>query len=286
MNKSIKIGAIILVIYLLIIIFGSFIIPFNPSDNNYSIIFSAPDSNHIMGTDNLGRDLFSRIIIGVRTTLSLAFAIAFLNVAIGLTIGTISGFTGGIFDTIIMRVVESLMTLPNFLIAICLLGIFGGGTSNVIIFLILTGWCYLAKIVRNEVMAIKNQDFIISNIACGYSPVRNIISHILPNILPSLIIVFVMLLIGEIFSIVSLNFLGLGISPQIPELGAILFESKLFLLSYPWLIVFPSIFIFVIVFGLHILADGLRDHFDKRKNLIGLNEITVLIRTKDTILGD
>jgi ABC-type dipeptide/oligopeptide/nickel transport system permease subunit len=286
MNKSIKIGSVIFLFYILIILFGSFLIPFNPAENNYTIVLSSPDSIHFMGTDNLGRDLFSRIIIGIRTTLSLAFVIALLNVIIGLIIGTISGFAGGFFDTIIMRIVESLMTLPNFLIAICLLGIFGGGTLNIILFLILTGWCYLAKIVRNEVMMVKNQDFITANIACGYSGFRNVIFHIFPNILPSLIIVFVMLMIGEIFSIVSLNFLGLGISPQIPELGSILFESKLYLLSYPWLLLFPSIFIFIIVFALHVLADGLRDYFDKRKNLIGLNEITVLIRTKDTILGD
>jgi ABC-type dipeptide/oligopeptide/nickel transport system permease subunit len=286
MNRNIKIGGSIIIFYLIIIIIGPFVVPVDPNEINYEIIFKEPGFSHLMGTDYLGRDLFSRIITGTRTTISLAFLITLLNVLIGLTIGSVSGFFGGFFDTIIMRVVESLMTLPGFLIAICLLGIFGGGILNIIFFLILTGWCYLAKIIRNEVMVIKNQDFITSNIACGYTFARNIIYHIFPNILPSLIIIFVMLLIGEIFSIVSLNFLGLGVSAQIPELGHIIYDSRLFLLSYPWLIIFPSIFIFFIVFGLHLFADGLRDYFDKRKNLLGLNEITLLLRTKETILGD
>jgi peptide/nickel transport system permease protein len=212
--------------------------------------------------------------------------IACANILLAMLVGSVSGFIGGLFDTLLMRMVDSLIALPGFLLAICFLGIFGGGLGNLALFLILTGWAGFSRVIRNEVIVVKNMDYILSNISLGFGVFRIIRRHILPHILPPLLIIFISSFIGEIFSIVSLSFLGLGISPQIPEWGAILSDARSYFLSSPSLLVFPTLFILLSVLGLHLLADGLREAMDRKKILIATDEIARLYHADDSPVGD
>ncbi len=268
-------GVAILILFGLMIVLGGALAPFDPLEGDYSTIYSSPGLDHLMGTDHLGRDLFSRLLAGSRTTLGLACIIAAGNIGIALLLGTISGFSGGWIDAVFMRLVDALIALPNFLLAVCFLGIMGGGTWNLVLFLVLTGWTQVARIVRNELAVVKNLDFITSNTAAGYSRVRNMFLHALPTVLPQLMVLFVTVLIGDIFSIVSLSFLGIGVSPQIPEWGVILSDARESFLTTPWLLIFPSLFIGLVATGLHLTADGLRDMLDKKRSLFNVDEVTV-----------
>lgn len=271
-------GLLILVIYVSIALFGNSATPYPPGEADYTALFSPPDTAHFMGTDHLGRDLCSRLIAGTRTTLGLALLIALGNIGIALILGAVSGFIGGWIDTAIMRCVDALIALPNFLLAVCFLGILGGGTRNLVIFLVLSGWTQVARIVRNELTIVKNLDFITANTAAGYSHIRNLLLHALPSILPQMLVIFVTVFIGDIFSIVSLSFLGLGVSPQIPEWGVILSDARETFLVTPWLLIFPSLFIGIVVMGLHLTADGLRDMLDTRRSLVSSGEMDIMIR--------
>ncbi|MCE5250525.1 ABC transporter permease [bacterium] len=286
MNASLVSGIFILFFFLAVCVFGFAITPYPPSLTDYGNIFQNPSIHHLCGTDHLGRDVLSRLLIGTRTTLVLAIGIALINILIALFVGSASGFFGGKLDTFIMRLVDSLIALPGFLLAICFLGIFGGGVKNLVVFLVLTGWAGLSRIIRNEVIVVKNMDFIISNISLGFGTFRIIRRHILPHIIPSLLIIFIMTMTGELFSIVSLSFLGLGISPQIPEWGAILNDARPYFLSSPGLLVFPTLFVFFAVLGLHFLADGVREYMDRKKILIEMEENGRLFRVDEAPIGD
>ncbi len=286
MNRTLAIGLSILAIFAVIAIFGPAIVLYPPQATDYSEIFAHPSFSHPCGTDHLGRDTLSRLLTGTRTTLGLAVVITLANILIAMIVGSLCGFIGGTFDTFLMRLVDSLIALPGFLLAICFLGIFGGGIGNLALFLILTGWAGLSRVIRNEVIVVKNMDYILSNIALGFGMFRIIRGHILPHVLPPLLIIFLSSLIGELFSIVSLSFLGLGISPQIPEWGAILNDARPYFLSSPSLLIFPALFIFFTVLGLHLLADGLREALDRKKLLIATDEIARLYHTDDSPIGD
>lgn len=271
------IGCGIIILYLLIATAGGAITSGASSEGDYSRLFEPPGREHVMGTDHLGRDLFARLVTGTRTTLGLACLIALGNIGIALILGAVAGFLGGWIDTLLMRIVDALTALPNFLLAVCFLGILGGGTVNLVLFLVLTGWTQVSRVVRNEIAIVRNMDFITANTAAGYSRARNMFSHALPAVLPQLLIIFATVMIGDIFAIVSLSFLGLGVSPQVPEWGAILYDARESFLTHPWLFFFPSMFIAFIIMGLHFAADGLRDFLDRKRSLFGIEEMDTIV---------
>ncbi len=226
MNRTLAAGLAIITVFACIGVFGSLVAPYAPAATDYDRMFENPSPGHLFGTDHLGRDTLSRLLAGTKTTLGLALLITVANILIAVFVGSISGFKGGILDTAVMRLVDGLIALPGFLISIGFLGIFGGGIRNMALFLIVTGWAGLARVVRNEVIVVKNMDFVVSSISLGLDAFRIIRGHILPHVLPPLLVIFISSLIGELFSIVSLSFLGLGISPQIPEWGAMLNDAR------------------------------------------------------------
>ena len=272
-------GAGITALFLLIAVSGEGLAPYAAGQTHYDRILVQPSSQHLMGTDHLGRDLFSRLLSGTRTTLGLAFIVAVVNSAIALLLGAFSGYLGGWFDAVLMRVVDAFLALPGFLLAICFLGLFGGGVFQLVLYLVLTGWAQLARIVRNL-------DFITANTAVGYSTMRNLFLHALPAVLPSLLILLLNTLIGDVFAIVSLSFLGLGVSPQIPEWGTVLFDARSFFLTSPWLFAFPSALIAAFTLGLHLLADGLREYLDKKRFLFAVEEINLFAGAASTCGSD
>jgi ABC-type dipeptide/oligopeptide/nickel transport system permease subunit len=268
-------GSAITLLFLLVALCGERLAPYPAGLADYEQILVQPSARHLMGTDHLGRDLFSRLIAGTRTTLGLALVVALINSALALVLGALCGFFGGWFDAILMRLVDALLALPGFLLAICFLGLFGGGVFQLVLYLVLTGWAQLARIVRNEIAVVSRLDFITANTAAGYSAARNLFLHALPAVLPSVLILLLNTLVGDVFAIVSLSFLGLGVSPQIPEWGTALFDARSFFLSSPWLFAFPSALIAGFTLGLHLLADGLREFLDKKRFLFAVEEVSL-----------
>ncbi len=279
MPRTAQLGAIITLLFLIMAAAGDAVAPYPPSQADYGRILEPPSASHWMGTDHLGRDLFSRLLAGSRTTLGLALLVALLTSAVALAVGAWCGYRGGWLDILLMRLADASLTLPGFLLAICLLGIFGGGGFEVVLYLALTGWAPLARIVRNEIAVVRNLDFITANTAAGYSAARNLFLHALPAVLPSLGIVLLNSLVGDVFAIVSLSFLGLGVSPQTPEWGAVLFDARSFFLGSPWLLAFPSLMIAMFALGLHLLADGIRERLDTKKFLFAVDEVAWLVQS-------
>lgn len=270
------VGASVTAMFLLLALAGEWITPYPPAQTHYDRVLAEPSGAHWMGTDHLGRDLFSRLAAGTRTTLGLALAVAAANAAIALLIGALCGFVGGRLDAVLMRVADAMLALPGFLLAICFLGLFGGGVFHLLLYLVLTGWAQLARVVRNEISIVRHLDYITANTAAGYSMPRNLFRHALPAVLPSLLILLLNTLVGDVFAIVSLSFLGLGVPPELPEWGLVLFDARSFFLTSPWLLLFPALFIAVFTFGLHLAADGLREYLDKKKFLFPADEIRLL----------
>lgn len=286
MNRTLAAGLVIIALFTFVGAFGSLICPYDPAATDYTRMFENPSPDHLFGTDHLGRDVLSRLLSGTKTTLGLACLITLANILIAVFVGSLSGFRGGFVDTMLMRIVDGLIALPGFLIAIGFLGIFGGGILNMALFLVITGWAGLARVVRNEVIVVRNMDFVVSSISLGLGPLRIVRGHVLPHVLPLLYVIFVSSLVGELFSIVSLSFLGLGISPQIPEWGALLNDARPYFLSSPSLVAFPALFIFLAVLGMHLVADGLREALDARKILITTDDVARLFTTDDSPAGD
>jgi ABC-type dipeptide/oligopeptide/nickel transport system permease subunit len=272
-------GGGITALFLLMALLGETVAPYPAGLTNYDQILAQPSWQHLMGTDHLGRDLFSRLIAGTRTTLGLGLLVAVLNSALALGLGALCGFVGGWLDAALMRLADAMLALPGFLLAVCFLGLFGGGVFQLVLYLVLTGWAQLARIVRNEVAVVKHLDFITANTAAGYSTARNLFLHVLPAVLPSVLILLLNTLVGDVFAIVSLSFLGLGISPQIPEWGTALFDARSFFLASPWLFAFPSALIAALTLGLHLLADGLREYLDKKRFLFAVEEVNLFAGT-------
>ncbi len=273
------VGAGITALFLVMALLGEAVAPYPPGAADYGRILARPSSAHPMGTDHLGRDLFSRLLAGTRTTLGLALLVAALSSALALGVGASCGFLGGRMDGLMMRLADAMLALPGFLLAVCFLGIFGGGALQLVLYLAATGWAQLARIVRNEICVVKQLDYITANTAAGYSTARNLFRHALPAVLPSVLILLLNALVGDVFAIVSLSFLGLGISPQTPEWGTVLFDARSFFLASPWLFAFPSALIAVFTLGLHLLADGVREYLDKKRYLFAVEEIKLFAGT-------
>lgn len=278
-------GGLLTGLFLLIALAGERIAPYPPAAAHYDRVLAEPSGQHWMGTDHLGRDLFSRLLTGTQTTLGLAFAVATVNACIALLLGSLCGFLGGRIDATVMRIVDATLALPGFLLAICFLGLFGGGFFHLFLYLVLTGWAQLARIVRNEISIVRHLDYITANTSVGYSAARNLFLHALPAVVPSLLILLLNTLVGDVFAIVSLSFLGLGVSPQTPEWGMVLFDARSFFLTSPWLFAFPALFIAGFTFGLHLLADGTREWLDSKKWLFPAEEVQLLTATA-SVSGD
>ncbi len=280
------IGGTIVFLFLLTALVGDSCAPYSSALSDYKSLLEPPSVRHWMGTDHLGRDLFSRLMAGTRTTLSLAFLVAVIDAILALVIGALCGYLGGWIDVCVMRVVDALLALPGFLLAICLLGIFGGGALQLVLFLALTGWAQLSRIVRNEIAAAKHLDFITVNTALGYTVARNLFMHALPAVIPSLLVLMLNSLVGDVFAIVSLSFLGLGVSPQTPEWGMVLYDARSYFLNSPWLFLFPCALIATFTLGLHLLADGVREFLDKKRFLFPIEEIRMLAGAASTCGSD
>lgn len=219
---------------------------------------------HPLGTDQLGRDILSRILHGSRITLSIAFAAMLLGGVLGTAVGLLAGYLRGPWDRVLMRLADIQLALPLMLMALLVVAALGPSIQNLVIVLALTGWTRHARIVRGQTLLLRERDFVQSAHAIGASDLRIMLRHILPNVLTPILVVATLELARIIVMDAALSFLGLGIQPPTPSWGRMLAEGRVYLASAWWIVTFPGLAILLTVLAINLLGDWLRDHFDPR----------------------
>ena len=269
-NKMILFSSIILMMTIFVGVFANFIVPFSPYDQDLDNRLKPPlwrDAHnrlHLLGTDHLGRDVLSRVIYGVRISLLIGILAVTLSAIFGIILGLIAGFYGGIFDDVIMRVADVQLAIPLILLAIAVIVVLGSSVKVLILVIGLTQWMAYARMVRGETLSLREKDFVMSGYAAGASDLRIISRYIFPNTLASLMVLITLNMAGVIVLEAGLSFLGLGIQPPEPSLGNMLSESKNYLSRAWWLSTFPGLTIMIIIMGINLFGDGLRDVLDPR----------------------
>ena len=221
-------------------------------------------SSYLLGTDNLGRDILSRIIYGSRISLLIGASTVILAGLVGCTLGGVAGYFGATTDELISKVTEIFLAFPFLLIAIAIMAFLGQGVFNLILALMLSRWVQYCRVVRGEVLSLKERDFVAAARALGGKDLYILFRHVLPNTLASVTVIATFAMAVVIIAEASLSFLGLGVPPHIPTWGSMLSEGRSYINRAPWLTIFPGMAIFITVFGINLLGDGLRDVFDPR----------------------
>ncbi|MBI2248005.1 MAG: ABC transporter permease [Armatimonadetes bacterium] len=263
--RNLTIGGVIVGVLIAVAIFAPWIAPFDPvRDADLNNYLQPPGGSFLLGADLFGRDVYSRIVFGTRISLGVGAAVQASALTLGMTLGLLSGFYGGWIDNVIMRVAEVIFAFPGLLFAIAIMAVIGPSLYNVFLALGLVGWTSLARVVRGQVLAIKQQEYVDAAKVLGASNARIIMRHVLPNTVAPAIILVTLGIGGAILAEASLSFLGLGAQPPTPSWGSMLSTGRDYLLQAPWLSIFPGLAIFVTVMGFNLLGDGLRDLLDPR----------------------
>ena len=239
--------------------------PHDPTRQNLDNDLRSYSMENPLGTDKLGRDILSRVIYGGRISLLVGATTVVISLAIGLAIGSLSGYFGGWTDQLLMRLVDILMAFPGILLAIAFTAVLGPGLDHVILALCLIGWTSYARLVRGEILALREREFVQAARALGCKPARIIARHLLPNLLPPVLIQATFGLAAAIIAEGSLSFLGLGVEPPTPSWGSMLNDGRQFLLVAPNLTTYPGMAIMITVFGLNLVGDGLQDRLQTRR---------------------
>jgi len=265
-NRLAVIGLIIIVALILIAVFAPQIAPFDPILTNLSQRLQPFSSEHIFGTDELGRDIFSRVVWGSRLTLYVIGLVAIIAAPVGIVVGTVAGYFGGFIDTVLMRITDIFLAFPKLILALAFVAALGPGIENAIIAIAITSWPPYARISRGETITIRNSDFIRAIQLQGAGPIRIIIKHIMPLCLSSLIVRVTLDMAGIIITAAGLGFLGLGAQPPSPEWGAMTSSGRAYILDHWWLITMPGMAIFIVSLAFNLLGDGLREVLDPKSD--------------------
>ncbi|MDI9496984.1 MAG: ABC transporter permease [Bacillota bacterium] len=239
--------------------------PYDPIANDYACSLQPPSAEHICGTDKLGRDVYSRILCGAGGSFSMAFVMLIFVSTIGTTIGMLCGYFGGRFDVIMMRFVDVLLAFPDTVFAIAVAGMLGPGVLNAVIALGLLSWTSFARMARSLTASVREKDFIAQARFNGASTPRIILKYIFPNVAPQIIVMATMRIGGTILSLSSLSFLGLASQPPAPEWGVMVSESKAYMQTAPWMMIYPGLALVLTVVIFNLLGDSLRDVMDTKK---------------------
>lgn len=263
-NKSAMIGMIIFIVVLLIAVFGDLISPYDYAAVDPSIAKLPPSAEHWFGTDNMGRDLFSRVLVGCKWSLLIGIGAQIVACGGGIVLGCISGFFGGRADQIIMRLCDIVQAIPSVLLNITLAGIFGPGLFNTILAMGLGGITGGARLMRSSIMTVRKKEYLEAATAINCSDSRIIIKHALPNAFAPMIVSFTMSIGAGIIGASALTYLGLGVQAPNPEWGALVSVGRDYLKSDPYMTIIPGICILVVVMSLNLFGDGLRDALDPK----------------------
>ncbi|PKM64064.1 MAG: ABC transporter permease [Firmicutes bacterium HGW-Firmicutes-20] len=263
-NRSSLIGLIVLISLILIAIFADQIAPFSFREQNLDATFLMPNSVNLFGTDNFGRDIFSRVIYGTRISLMVGVISVSIALIVGGSMGAMAGYIGGYFDTITMRFVDILISIPSILLAISISVTLGGGLRNVMIAVGIGSIPSYARVMRASVLSIKELQYIEAARALGTRKRHILIRHIVPNTLAPIIVQATLGVAGAILAAAGLGFIGLGIEPPNPEWGAMLNAGRQFIRDYPHMSIYPGVAIMITILSLNLLGDGLRDALDPK----------------------
>lgn len=270
-SKFFMIGFTVAAVVIFISIISPFIVNFDPVQNSLTERLMAPDfskglNGHILGTDELGRDVFTRLLLGSRYSLAIAAAVVTLAVIIGTVLGVIAGYFGGVVDSIIMRVCDVFLAIPNMILAIAVMAVMGASITNLVVVLILTGWVQYCKLARNNVLVIKNMEFVHASKVLGASQWSIMFKQIFPNITTQLLILVSQQFGFTILLEAALSFLSLGIQPPTPSWGNMISNGRKYLSTSPWLCFAPGGALMLVVLAFNFLGDGLRDVLDPKRN--------------------
>lgn len=263
-NKLSIVGAVIIGVFVLVTIFAPYMAPYDPCKLNLEEGLNGPNSKHLLGQDKLGRDILSRIIYGCSISMWVSFYTVGISALIGLILGSLAGYFGGIVDEVIMRVIDILLAFPGILLAIAIMAILGPSLGNIIIALCIMGWVGYARLVRGQILSIREHEFILAAKAAGINSFQIISRHILPNIVTPLMIQVTFGIASVITAEAGLSFLGLGVQPPTPSWGSMLNEGRSYILIASHLTIFPGLAIMLVVLGFNFLGDGLRDYLDPK----------------------
>ncbi|GIP29635.1 diguanylate cyclase [Paenibacillus sp. J23TS9] len=263
-NKIAMIGLMIIIFFIVIALIAPLIAPFDYKDQQLMDRLKAPSSAHWFGTDDLGRDLFSRVLYGARISLWVGFFSVIGSIAAGTALGIIAGYFGKWADMVISRLFDILLAFPSILLAIAIVAILGPSLQNALYAIAIVNIPTYGRLVRAKVLSLKNEEYITSAKAIGMKNMRILLSHILPNSLTPIIVQGTLGIATAIIEAAALGFLGLGAQPPEPEWGKMLSDSRQFIQKAPWTVVFPGVSIMLTVLGFNLLGDGLRDVLDPR----------------------
>ena len=259
-------GAIVLA-FILTGLFGPALVRSDPNKQELTAMMQAPQgigSAHVLGTDNLGRDILSRMVHGSRVSLLVAFAVVFVSGFMGIVLGAISGYFGGKIDFAIQKLVEVVWAFPPLLLGITIMAFLGQGLANLILALVAQRWIPYCRVVRGQTLSLRHRDFVTAAQCLGASNRQIIIRHIIPNLIQTSLVIGTFAMASSIIAEASLSFLGVGVPPEIPTWGTMLADARIYISTAWWLPLFPGLCIFVTVLGINLLGDGLRDLLDPR----------------------
>jgi len=263
-NKLGMVGLVIIVILVILTVFAPFFTKYDPSVQNPTEKFAYPSAEHIMGTDNLGRDLWTRLIYGGRVSLMVSLAATAMAATIGITLGAVAGYFGGIIDLVLTRLLDIIMAIPQLLLAVSIAAALGTGPFNTALSISISSVPGSMRILRSTVLAVRNNDFVEAARATGSGHARIIFKEVLPNTIAPLLVNLTLSIGGCIMAISGLSFIGLGVQPPTAEWGSIMNSARQYIRDFWPIVLFPAIFIFLTVFSVNLLGDGLRDALDPR----------------------
>jgi peptide/nickel transport system permease protein len=263
-NKMALVGTGIVLFFILLAVFAPVIAPYEINDQNLSMRLKAPSSEHVFGTDDFGRDIFSRVIYGARISLWVGFFSVLGSVIVGSLLGIIAGYYGRWIDGMISRIFDIMLAFPSILLAIGIVAVLGPSLKNALIAIAIINIPNFGRLIRSRVLSIKQEEYIMAAKAIGMSDARILFHHILPNSMAPIIVQGTLAIATAIIEAAALGFLGLGAQPPNPEWGKMLADSKDYLTQAPWTMIFPGLAIMLTVLGFNLMGDGLRDALDPR----------------------
>jgi peptide/nickel transport system permease protein len=263
-NFALSAGALITILLILTAFAAPLLSPYDPSAQDTSKRLEGPSREHLLGLDDLGRDVLSRVLYGSRVSLRVGFSVVILSSLLGITLGAIAGYFGGKIDTLIMRICDILLAFPGILLSIALVAVLGPSLNNVVMALAVIGWVGYARLVRGQVLKVREMEYVTAAKALGAQSARVISRHVLPNVLNPVIVMATLGLAGAILSEAALSFLGLGVQPPTPSWGAMLTAGRRYLGMANHLAIWPGVAIMIAVMGLNFLGDGLIDALDPK----------------------
>jgi peptide/nickel transport system permease protein len=265
-NKLAVVGLVVFSFMCFLAIFAPLLTPYRPDVYDIMDSFLPPSTSHIMGTDSMGGDVWTRIVFGARISLSVALLAMVCTVSVGIVYGAVSGYFGGMVDNIMMRIVDAIQSIPTFFLLLIVAAIITPSLWSTVLVLSVFGWTGMARIVRGEILSLKKRDYVEAAIATGEKQSSTIFYHVLPNAIAPITVIATLDIAANILAESSLSFLGLGIQPPTPSWGNMLTSAQELttVMDYVWIVIFPGSFIILTVLAVNFIGDGLRDALDPR----------------------